>query len=87
VDSWRSRRSAPPQGGRRPPPPPATGEEATFFEVRLTSGNPVTVHLLDGHTIVGRITYHDRDLIKIERADGPHLMVRKSDIRYIADRR
>lgn len=75
------------QGGRRPPPPPATGEEATFLEMRRSSGNPVSVHLRDGQVLVGRITYHDRDLIKLERAEGPHLLLRKADILYIADRR
>ena len=87
MDRSRQRRGGPPHGGRRPPPPPATGEEATFLEVRRSSGNPVSVHLRDGNVLVGRITYHDRDLIKLERADGPHLLLRKSDIRYIADRR
>jgi hypothetical protein len=82
MDSSRSHRSGPP-GGRRPPPPPATGEEAEYFEVRRTTGESVTVHLRDGQVIVGRLTYHDRDLIKIERADGPHLVLRKSDIRYL----
>jgi hypothetical protein len=51
--------------------------------VRRTTGELVTVHLRDGQVIVGRLTYHDRDLIKIERADGPHLVLRKSDIRYV----
>ncbi len=87
MDSSRSRRSGPPPGGRRPPPPPATGEEAAFLEVRRSSGDPVAVHLIDGEVVVGRITYHDRDMIKVERAEGPHLVLRKSDIRYIADRR
>lgn len=45
------------------------------------------MQLLDGQVLVGRITYHDRDLIKLERADGPHVMLRKSDIRTIGDQR
>jgi sRNA-binding regulator protein Hfq len=81
------RRRGPPHAGRRAPPPPATGEETTFFEVRRASGRLVSVHLRDGTEIVGRITYHDRDLVKLERNEGPHLLVRKTDIRYIADRR
>jgi sRNA-binding regulator protein Hfq len=55
--------------------------------MRRSSGNPVSVHLRDGQVLVGRITYHDRDLIKLERAEGPHLLLRKADILYIADRR
>ena len=81
------RRRGPPHGGRRPPPPPATGEEATFLEARRASGRLVAVHLRDGSEIIGRITYHDRDLIKLERAEGPHILLRKTDIRTIADRR
>ena len=87
MDPSRHRRGGSAPSGRRPPPPPSTGEEATFLEVRRSSGSLVSVQLLDGQVLVGRITYHDRDLIKLERADGPHVMLRKSDIRTIGDQR
>ncbi len=43
----------------------------------------MVVQLLDGESIRGWIEYYDRDMVKINRTDGPNLFVRKSRIRYM----
>ncbi len=43
----------------------------------------MVVQLLDGEEIRGVIEYYDRDMIKINRTDGPNLFIRKAHIRYI----
>ena len=65
------------------PPPDATGAEATYLEHNKESRAPIVVHLVDGEVVRGVIEYYDRDMIKIHRADGPNLFVRKHTIRYM----
>jgi sRNA-binding regulator protein Hfq len=73
-----------PPGGRRPPPPEATGQEAEFLDTVQAAGAPVEIHLRDGRILRGTIEQFDRDTITLERADGPPLLIRKPDIRYVS---
>jgi hypothetical protein len=41
------------------------------------------VRLVDGREVEGVIEYFDRDMVKVTRPEGPHVFVRKSDIRYM----
>jgi host factor-I protein len=43
----------------------------------------MVVQLLDGQVVRGWIEYYDRDMIKINRTDGPNLFIRKAHIRYL----
>ncbi len=43
----------------------------------------MVLHLLDGEQVRGWIEYYDRDMVKINRMDGPNLFVRKTQIRYM----
>jgi small nuclear ribonucleoprotein (snRNP)-like protein len=67
------------------PPPDATGSEARYIRELKESVRPLIVHLTDGSEVRGHIEYYDVDMIKLTRPDGPHLFVRKSDIRYIVE--
>jgi hypothetical protein len=72
------------RGGRRPPPE-ATGQEADYlFELRAKAV-PVRVVLKDGSVVHGVVEYYDRDLIKIQRPHGPHLQLRKLDVRLLEE--
>ena len=75
-------RSAP---GRRKVPPPATGREADYFQQVKDARAPVVVELADGQRVEGVVEYFDRDMVKITRPEGPHVFVRKSDIRYVEE--
>jgi len=76
----------PPRGpGRRMPPPEETAEETRYLERLKERATPVVVHLTDGTELRGHVEYFDRDMIKINRARGPHHFVRKSDVRYIEE--
>jgi sRNA-binding regulator protein Hfq len=68
---------------RRRVPPPATGREAAFLDSVKQSRTPMVVHLINGQRVEGVIEYFDRDMIKVTRPEGPHVFVRKSDIRYL----
>jgi sRNA-binding regulator protein Hfq len=73
------------QGGpsRRRVPPPTTGLEAEYLKTVKEARKSVVVHLIDGRQVEGVIEYFDRDMIKLTRPEGPHVFVRKSDIRYM----
>jgi len=78
--SQSSGRGAP---GRRKVPPSATGQEAAYFQRVKDARAAVVVHLTNGTRVEGVVEYFDRDMIKITRPEGPHVFVRKADIRYI----
>ena len=71
------------QQGRRMPPPDATGAEAHYLLKNKESRTPMVVHLIDGEIVRGVIEYYDRDMVKINRDQGPNLFIRKAIIRYM----
>ncbi len=70
------------QGGRMPPPD-ATGAEANYLLKNKESRTPMVVHLIDGEIVRGIIEYYDREMVKINRDEGPNLFIRKATIRYM----
>ena len=71
--------------GPRRPPPEATGHEAEWLFKLRAEAVPVRVELTDGSVVRGVIEYYDRDLIKIQRERGPHLLLRKPDVRLLEE--
>jgi sRNA-binding regulator protein Hfq len=71
--------------GRRKAPPPATGREAAYLLQVKDARATVVVHLTDGRNVEGVVEYFDRDMVKITRSEGPHVFVRKSEIRYLEE--
>ena len=67
----------------RTPPPESTGAEANYLHKNKEARTPMVVTLLDGEKIRGVIEYYDRDMIKINRDNGPNLFIRKANICYI----
>ncbi len=85
---WRQQQDSrgggrPPHGGRRMPPPESTGAEAGYLYKNKESRTPMVVRLMDGEEVRGVIEYYDRDMIKINRTDGPNVFIRKRNIRYM----
>ncbi len=72
-------------GGDRPrgAPPETTGAETNYLHKNMEARTPMVVKLVDGEEIRGWIEYYDRDMIKINRSDPPHLFIRKENIKYI----
>jgi len=73
------------RGGRRPPPPPGTGQEQRWFDGLRSSGRAVRVQLVGGDELRGRIGTHERDWFELLTDDGPRLVVRKDDVRTVAE--
>jgi len=73
-----------PMGGRRKQiPPEQTNAENFYYIKQMTSRSAVTVVMEDGEKIRGAIEWYDRDCIKINRTNGPNLLVMKRYIKFI----
>ena len=68
---------------RRGPPPEFTGAEAAYLFRNKEARTPMVVRLSGGELVRGIIEYYDRDMVKINRTEGPNLFIRKSQIRYM----
>jgi hypothetical protein len=68
---------------RRGPPPEFTGAEAAYLYRNKEARSPMVVRLADGEEVRGIIEYYDRDMVKINRTEGPNLFIRKAQIRYM----
>jgi len=78
-------RSGRPTYGRRTPPPERTGLEAAFLARIVDNGQTLTIRFNDGETLQGKVESFDCDTIEIREEDGPAVVYRKSDIRYLEE--
>ena len=73
----------PARDDRQGPPPEFTGAEAAYLFRNKEARAPMVVRLSDGEEVRGIIEYYDRDMVKINRDDGPNVFIRKAHIRYM----
>ncbi len=64
-------------------PPDHTSAEAFYYTKQMAGKTPMRVVLTDGETLRGVIEWYDRDCIKVNRQDGPNLLVFKHSIKYM----
>ncbi len=76
-------KSAAKQGRAKPVPPEQTNAEAFYYSKQMAARTPMVVVLTDGETLHGVIEWYDRDCVKINRTDGPNLLVLKHSIKYM----
>lgn len=67
----------------RPVPPETTNAEAFYYAKQMAARTPMVVVLTDGEVLHGVIEWYDRDCIKVNRTDGPNLLVLKHVIKYM----
>jgi len=68
---------------RRPVPPDQTNAENFYYVKQMQSKTPMVITLKDGEVIKGVIEWYDRSCLKLNRDDGPNLMLYKSNIKYM----
>jgi host factor-I protein len=68
---------------RKQAPPEQTNAENYYFIKQMQAKTPMVVVLDDGAELHGWIEWYDRDCIKLNRNDGPNLMIYKHSIRYM----
>ena len=65
------------------PPPEQTSAESFYYLKQMSSKTPMVVVLNDGEHLRGWIEWYDRAAIKLNRQDGPNLLVLKQSIKYM----
>ncbi len=68
---------------RRQAPPEQTNAENYYFVKQMQAKTPMVVVLTDGTELRGWIEWYDKECIKLNRHDGPNLMIYKHSIRYM----
>lgn len=68
---------------RRPVPPEQTSAEAFYYLKQMNSRTPMVVVLDNGEQLRGHIEWYDRACIKVNRDNGPNLLVFKHAIKYL----
>jgi len=68
---------------RKQAPPEQTHAENYYFLKQMQNKTAMVVVLDDGTELNGWVEWYDRDCIKLNRHDGPNLMIYKHCIRYM----
>ena len=77
-------KSASPRGVRRKQSPPEqTNAEEFYYLKQMAAKTAMIVVLNDGEELSGWIEWYDKGAIKLNRNDGPNLLIPKHSIRYL----
>jgi sRNA-binding regulator protein Hfq len=68
---------------RKAAPPEQTSAEAFYYVKQMNNRTPMVVVLDDGEELRGHIEWYDRGCIKLNREDGPNLVIYKHSIKYL----
>jgi len=68
---------------KKPAPPDQTNAENFYYVKQMQSKTPMVVVLKDGETLNGIIEWYDKTCLKINREDGPNVLVYKPNIKYM----
>ncbi len=68
---------------KKPAPPESTNAENFYYVKQMQARTPMVVVLQDGEQIRGVIEWYDKNCIKVNRNDGPNLLVYKLNIKYL----
>lgn len=81
----RGRDNGQPHGGskRRAVPPEVTNAEAFYYLKQMNTQTPMVVELDNGEKVRGCIEWYDRNCLKVNRDDGPNLLLFKHAVRYL----
>jgi sRNA-binding regulator protein Hfq len=64
-------------------PPETTNAENYYYIKQMAAKTPMVVTLTTGEEITGIIEWYDRNCIKVNRSDGPNLLILKHVIKYM----
>ena len=68
---------------RKQVPPEQTNAEEFYYLKQMSAKTPMVVLLNNDEELHGWIEWYDKGSIKINRNDGPNLLVPKRNIRYM----
>lgn len=76
----------PPSSGapvKKQTPPEQTNAENFYYLKQMQTKTPMVVVMEDGETITGIIEWYDKICLKVNREDGPNLLIYKNHIKYM----
>jgi host factor-I protein len=68
---------------KRQIPPDQTNAENFYYVKQMQSKTPMVITLKDGEILKGVIEWYDRSCLKLNRDEGPNLLLYKSNIKYM----
>lgn len=60
-----------------------TNAEIFYYKKQIDAHTDMVIVLLDGEEIEGTIEWYDRGALKVNRKDGPNLLVLKRNVKYM----
>ena len=70
-------------GSKKTPPAETTHAENFYYQKQMQGKVQMVVVLRDGEEVHGIIEWYDRSCLKVNRLDGPNLMIYKPSIKYM----
>ena len=68
---------------RKQAPPEQTNAENFYYLKQMGAKTPMVVMLNDGEEIHGWIEWYDKSCLKVNRENGPNLLIPKHSIKYL----
>jgi len=72
-----------PQQQKKPVPPDQTNAENFYYVKQMQAKTPMVFVLRDGETLHGAIEWYDKCCLKVNRTEGPNLLLYKPSIKYM----
>ena len=70
-------------GARKAPPPDQTNAENFYYVKQMQAKTAMVFVLKDGETLHGVIEWYDRCCLKVNRTEGPNILLYKPAIKYM----
>ena len=64
-------------------PPDQTNAENFYYMKQMQAKTPMVIVLNDGEVIQGVIEWYDKGCLKVNREEGPNLLIFKQNIKYM----
>ena len=68
---------------KRPTPPDQTNAENFYYVKQMQARTPMVFVLHDGEMVHGVIEWYDKICLKVNRTDGPNILLFKPSIKYM----
>lgn len=68
---------------RKQSPPEQTNAEEFYYLKQMAAKTPMVVVLCNDEELTGWIEWYDKGALKLNRHDGPNLLILKHNIRYM----
>ena len=68
---------------KRSAPPEQTNAESFYYVKQMQNRTSLVLVLKDGEELSGMIEWYDRSCLKLNRTDGPNVLVYKDSIKYL----